>query len=651
VVTARAVVRRSLRLVPMVALALLSLTGASVAGASGTASLRSVDNREFPLVRVTVATSQSTDLKLGDVIVTENGLPVRVESVDPLGGSGRNVDAVLAIDVSNSMRGPKLQTALAAARTFVRGVPDSIPVGLVSFAGTPVVRSPVSSDRGAVELAVDSLTATTAQGTALYDSIVKASEMFSGSAQHNLILLTDGRCRATPTGQGPCTLSGSLDGAVQAARDAGVTVYTIALAGSRSNEGGLQELAARTGGRYEAITPDQLQDVYAGLATELSHQFVISYRSKAPYGVPVSLEISMPFGLVKTRFLTPSLSTLTGQTPAEVGQPPRTDPLTSDAGVAVVAGLSFFAFLSMLLLLQDLRNRKRRERQLRSRLLAEPGAASSTDPFETPANPWIPGAIADVAERTVASTRAAGVVKRRLTQADWNLRLGEFVALVFAAAVLTAGAGFYFFGTVGLLLGFIGASAPLVGLSTMATRRLSALQSQLADTLMVIASSLRAGHSFLQSLDTATKEIGEPGATEFGRTMSEIRFGRDVDEALDALVERIGSKDLEWAVTAMKIQRKIGGNLAEVLEGVAKTIRERDTLRRQVKVLSAEGRISSIILTVLPILLAVYLSIVNPDYLHVLTESRTGILILGGACGLMVIGYLWMQRIVRLDDV
>src|SRR5439155_19338758 len=115
----------------------------------------------------------------------------------------------------------------------------------------------------------------TAQGTALFDSIVKASGMFSGSAQHNLILLTDGRCRATPTGQGPCTLSGSLDGAIQAAKDAGVTVYTITLARSRSNDGGLPELAARTGGRYQAITPDQLQAVYAGLARELSHPFVI----------------------------------------------------------------------------------------------------------------------------------------------------------------------------------------------------------------------------------------------------------------------------------------------------------------------------------------------------------------------------------------
>jgi tight adherence protein B len=643
-------VRRLRLLIPLIALAGMVFLPL-IALADGSATVRGVDNRDFPVVRLTVSTAENASLDRGDVIVKENGLRVQVVSVDPLNGSGRNVDAVLAIDVSNSMRGPKLETALAAARTFVQGVPSTIPVGVVSFAQEPVVRSPVSDDRAAVGLAVDSLSATTSQGTALFDTIVQASGMFSGSAQHNLIILTDGRCRATPTGNGPCTLTGSLDSAIQAAREAGVTVYTITLAGSNANEGGLQQLASRTGGRYQAITPQDLEAVYAGLARELAHQFVISYRSKAPYGVPVSVEIDLPFGSVSTHFLTPGLSTLTGQATGEAGQPPPSSPATSNVAIAVIAGLSFFAFLNLIILLQDVGERKRRQNQLRSRLLGEVSSGELTDPFATPANPWIPGAIADMAERTVGSSQAASTLKRRLTQANWSLRVGELLAVVVAAGGAAAVGGFFFFGRVGLLLGAVGAVAPLVMLSNAAVKRLSALQSQLADTLMVIASSLRAGHSFLQSLDTATQEIGEPGATEFGRTMSEIRFGRDVDEALDALVERIGSKDLEWTVTAIKIQRKIGGNLAEVLESVAKTIRERETLRRQVKVLSAEGRISSIILTVLPILLAVYLALVNPDYLHVLTNTRTGNIMLGAAVGLMIIGYLWMQKIVRLDDV
>jgi tight adherence protein B len=166
---------------------------------------------------------------------------------------------------------------------------------------------------------------------------------------------------------------------------------------------------------------------------------------------------------------------------------------------------------------------------------------------------------------------------------------------------------------------------------------------------MVIASAMRAGHSFLQSLDSAAKEIDEPAKGEFSRVLSEIRLGRDTDDALQALVVRVGSQDLEWAVTAIEIQRKIGGNLAEVLETVAKTIRERETLRRQVKVLSAEGRLSVVVLTVLPILVASYLMVVNPEYLRTLTNTRAGVMMSSTAGVLMAIGYVWMRKIVSLD--
>jgi tight adherence protein B len=190
---------------------------------------------------------------------------------------------------------------------------------------------------------------------------------------------------------------------------------------------------------------------------------------------------------------------------------------------------------------------------------------------------------------------------------------------------------------------------PLLVLSSAVTRRQAAIQSQLADTLMVIASSMRAGHSFMQSLDSASKEIDQPAAGEFGRVLQEIRLGRETDDALEALVERAGSRDLEWAVTAIKIQRKIGGNLAEVLETVANTVRERDTLRRQMRVLSAEGRISVAVLTVLPILIASYLMIVNPDYLQTLSTTTAGIFISVAAGVLMIIGYVWMRTLVKLD--
>jgi tight adherence protein B len=603
-------------------------------------SIRSVDVSGFPIVRLIVATDEPSSYAPADAVIVENGVPVRVQGLQGLGGTGAKVDAVLAIDVSNSMAGGDLETALAAARTFVQGVPTDMPLGVVSFAATAVVRSPITADHTVVGSAVTSMATTTTQGTALFDTVATGVSMFGPADgwQHNLIVLTDGR-----NTQG--TLD--LDGAVSAAREAGVAVFTIGLAGPETDEVTLRALATRTGGSFASIAPEDLTGVYAGLARELSGQAVITYRSKAPYGVPVSVSVALPIGTGAAHFLTPGLSG-TGDRPAD-----ETSPVTSTLGSVVIAVLVFLAVFNLGLLMLRERKRRRREAQLRSRLVAEFGEAGGRAVFEAdPGAAWVPRALADAAEHAAGSTAYGGRLKHRLSQAGWSLHVGEYLVILALALVAGLVLGFLTLGSIGGAGGAaIGALAPVALLGRAAAKRMSRIQSQLGDTMMVIAASLRAGHSFLQALDTATKEIGEPAGSEFARTMTEIRFGRDVDEALDALAERVSSLDLEWAVTAIKIQRKVGGNLAEVLETVAKTIRERETLRRQVRVLSAEGRISVAVLTVLPILIAVYLMAVNPEYLRVLTTTRPGIAIATAAGVLMVIGYLWMQKIVRLDDV
>ena len=633
---------RALRILIASALAAGIALVPAAALAEPSASVRSVDDRGFPVVRLTLSTADGFSLRASDVTVTENGLPVHVLGAESLDGSGRQVDAVLAIDVSNSMRGPKLVTALAAARTFLQGVPPSIPVGILSFSSAPVIDAPVSSERVSAEAAVGSLSTATGQGTALYRAVMSGAGMFGteASAQHTLILLTDGKNTDAST---------TVEQAVTAAKSAGVSVYTISLAGSDTNELVLRELASRTGGRFQAITPEDLGSVYAGLAGELSHQFVISYRSKAPYGAPVSVNVGLPVGSASTRFLAPGISAAKGDRAGTAAPAPQA-PLSGGGAIVVVAMLSFLAALSLGWSVRESRERARREAQLRSRLSSEVGPEGPAE-LGDHANPWIPGSIAQMAERAVGSGPVGSSLKRRLTRAGWNLRVGELTAMVIVAAAGAGVGGYLAFGGIGLLLAVAGALVPLALLSVAASKRLAGIQAQLPDLLMVIASSLRAGHSFLQSLDSAAREIGDPASAEFRRTMSEIRLGRETGEALDALVERIGSRDLEWTVTAIKIQRRIGGNLAEVLEGVAGTVRERETLRRQVKVLSAEGRISTIVLTVLPLALGLYLSVVNPDYLHVLTGTRAGNILLGVSAALMVVGYAWMRKIVRLDDV
>ena len=160
---------------------------------------------------------------------------------------------------------------------------------------------------------------------------------------------------------------------------------------------------------------------------------------------------------------------------------------------------------------------------------------------------------------------------------------------------------------------------------------------------------MRAGHSFVQALDTASQEVPDPGGHEFTRVIAEIRLGRPVDEAMNAMADRVGSEDFRWAVLAVNIQRTVGGNLAEVMDTVAVTMREREEIRRQIKTLSAEGRLSIRILTVMPLLLAAYLAKVNPDYLKLLFQTSTGLIMISAAAGLLVVGVLWMRKLVAIN--
>jgi tight adherence protein B len=213
---------------------------------------------------------------------------------------------------------------------------------------------------------------------------------------------------------------------------------------------------------------------------------------------------------------------------------------------------------------------------------------------------------------------------------------------------------------VGLLLGWV-LAGPFVGLvlaaavgltarvvlDAMARRRRTRFNAQLGETLQMLAGSLRAGHGLAQGVDNVSRESESPTAEEFRRLTIETRLGRDLVEALRALAARVGSEDFEWVVQAIEIQRDVGGDLAEVLDTVAGTIRDRARIRQQVSALSAEGRMSAWVLMLLPFGLIGMMSVTNPTYLSPLFDSGTGHVLLGVGAVLLVIGGLWLKRIVK----
>jgi tight adherence protein B len=237
---------------------------------------------------------------------------------------------------------------------------------------------------------------------------------------------------------------------------------------------------------------------------------------------------------------------------------------------------------------------------------------------------------------------AAGVPLR---VAEWMLiHIGVAIGLALLLGLLSGGA--ILPTAIGLGLGL---GLPWLYLSVKESRRTSAFLAQLPDTLQLIAGSLSAGFSMPQAMDTVVREGQQPITGEFNRALVEARLGVPIEDALDGVAERMQSKDFGWVVMAVRIQREVGGNLAEVLTTVAGTLRERDRLRRQVKVLSAEGRLSAWILGLLPPVFAMYLVLTRPSYLRPLWTTAMGVTFLGTGIVLLTVGTLWMRKAVTVE--
>jgi tight adherence protein B len=321
-------------------------------------------------------------------------------------------------------------------------------------------------------------------------------------------------------------------------------------------------------------------------------------------------------------------------------------PIAQIVAVALVA-LSVF-FLGWLLFGTAARAKK--DRDMAQRMKSVTRAATSEADFK-PGSGWIPDSVSSFGKRFADARGFSERIDAELEAAGTSFRSGEFVVLSVVAALIgvVLGAALFRNPLIGLLVGGACGAGPTVALRMAIKRRAEKLREQLPDVLTIMASSLRAGHSFMQSLDTTAKEIPQPAAGEFQRVVSEIRLGRGTDDALEALAQRVGSPDFMWAVLAVNIQREVGGNLAEILDNVADTLRERATMRRQVRVLTAEGRLSAWVLALLPMAIAAYMTIVNPEYIGLLVTTKLGWFMLGIAAFLLVAGILWMRKIVDID--
>jgi tight adherence protein B len=319
-------------------------------------------------------------------------------------------------------------------------------------------------------------------------------------------------------------------------------------------------------------------------------------------------------------------------------------------------------FTAIFILLIAVFGRLQGDRQtVRDRLgrYIEPAPATSARPAATSAQ-GLTGwrAVVRRASRYFEWARWSRSVEHKLIQAGLPLKGAEFAAICFATAMLGAflvntligagspGASSILPGAVGSMIGYL---LPQAYLNYKIRQRARAFNSQLGDALILIANSLRTGYSFLQAIDLVSQEMRPPLASEFARMLKEMNLGITTEDAMNNLARRVASDDLDLVVTAVLIQRQVGGNLAEVLDNIAGTIRERIRLKREIKTLTAQGRVSGLIIGILPFALAGILFMMNPKYLGTLFTHPAGQMMLAASAVGMVVGMLWIRRIVNIE--
>jgi tight adherence protein B len=257
----------------------------------------------------------------------------------------------------------------------------------------------------------------------------------------------------------------------------------------------------------------------------------------------------------------------------------------------------------------------------------------------------------DGLEDMVSARGFAASIQTDLARADLRLRVAEFIMLTIVAIVLFFLLGYLIFDGIffGLLFAVAGFFVPRIYVNYRKRRRLNAFNDQLGDTITLLANSLRSGFSIVQSMETVAEQLPDPIAAEFHRVTQEIGLGLHYEEALNNMLRRVPSDDLDLMITAINIQGRIGGNLAEILDTIGHTIRERVRIKGEIRVLTAQQMLSGYILTALPLALGLILYLINPIYISRLFNDPCGWIMIGVAAIMIVVGFVIIRRIVDIE--
>ena len=543
-----------------------------------------------------------------------------------------------------------------AALAYLDGLGANVRVMLVEGGGGNIDTRPLipfTSDHGAVRNAIEGLTPSS--GAVTWDAIGNSAAAFggeSGDAIRNVVAFIGSPAGASA--KTPEIAKGNL-------LLANASLIVVAPEAANLDVSGFQTVASELrGGSFFRATADlSMEEAGANAATVQSSLLTANFDSSSIVGFDADAEATSSMivsfagnservrivpsdvvagdGLIAPPLVeTSRFALLQGNTFALVG-----------IALAVLAALLFsFAMFQIIAGTDNTLNSTlsvygSQDQSEESRVASEAFQSQRSKIIEQ---------VVERAEEAAASQDKLSSTTSLLEKAEIPLRVGEAFAIQVGLLLVALIVGFFLGGPFLALILFVPAAIVPIGyIKFKVGRRSKRLEAQLPDTLNLLSSTLKAGYSFIQGIDAVGNEAEEPLAGEFRRTVNEARLGKDLDLALDDLAERVDSVDLLWAIVAIKIQREVGGNLAELLSTVADTMTSRSRLRGEVSALTAEGRMSALVLLFLPFGVGAAMYFMNRPYISTLWMSTFGYIAMGIAAVSMTAGAFWMRKIIDIE--
>lgn len=616
----------------------LLLAAAPASATSPVASLlvRRVDTTAMPKVTIDVEAGAHT-LSTGNVVLVENGRRLAPTSVASFADAQVPTATVLVVDTASTMNESKMFATRNVMKKIIGAMSPSDQVAVVAYGDRARTVQDFTNNQAVLDGAVDRLSV---GGSAkLFDGMRLGASLLTEqpSAVPQIVLFADSDDKGS-TSPGSAALAEVLS--------SNALTYTFGLTQPNVDLSQPAQFASASGGTMVtasdvATAPGAAQQV----VEDLRRQYRITYQS-AMVGTHAGTVVIDGPGVQGSAQVVPggvAVGAAVNPAPVHLAQAPGL--LRGRLGlllvaVMVLAAAALLTYAGVLLVTRE-------------------GSALTAAmlPFQEHKEDGEGGLLqSDFVRRAVETTERLAndrglldVIELKLEQADLALRPGEAFVVYVVAALLVAAFALFEGGIVWALIALvIIAILPPAVLSFLAGQRIRKFTTQLPDTLQLLASSLRAGFSFLQGVEAVAQEVSDPMGAELRRVIVEARLGRPVEAALEDCAGRMKSPDFDWAVMAVNIQREVGGNLADLLQTVSVTMTERERLRRDVKALTAEGRMSAIVLGCLPPGLAMVFYVTNPGYIRVLFTHMGGQIALGCAVVAMLIGFFWMKKVVDI---